>query len=397
MRLVLIADTFPPLKSSGAIQIRDLSREFVRQGHELTVLLPSSVIKQPFIVENVDGVELIRLRSPRIKDLNYLRRTINEFITPFMMYLNLRKSRVDLQKLDAVLWYSPSIFLAPLANFLKKKNNVKGYLIIRDIFPDWAVDMGLIQKNSIVHSILSLVANYQYSVADYIGVQSKGNLVYFEGSGRHSRQKIEVLNNWLGSRTFSQKYINLKETKFAKRKVFIYAGNMGIAQGLNIFIDLACHLKQRKDLGFLFVGRGSEFAQLKKRSDDKKLENLLFYDEIDPDEIGGLYKQCIAGIVSLDLRHKSHNIPGKFLSYMQYGLPVLACINKGNDLSELIKYENIGQVCESNCIKELIDVTEKLIRQIEEDEGISKRCIAFFEKEFTVENTVKQICSSITS
>jgi len=64
---------------------------------------------------------------------------------------------------------------------------------------------------------------------------------------------------------------------------------------------------------------------------------VLFYDEIDPDEIPGLYAQCHVGIVALDPRHKTHNIPGKFLSYMQSGLPVLASINPGNDLVELIQ------------------------------------------------------------
>ncbi len=397
MRIVLIADTFPPIKSSGAVQIRDLCREYVRQGHLMTVLLPSSVIKEPWSVENIDGVQLIRLRSPKSKDLNYLLRTINEFITPYLMYRNLQKSGFDFQKLDAILWYSPSIFLSPLANILKKKNKVKSYLIIRDIFPNWAVDMGLIRRYSIIHLIFDLVAKYQYSVADYIGVQSDGNLVYFNGSINHSRQKVEVLHNWLGPRIFSQSHIDLNQTKFANRKVFIYSGNMGVAQGLNIFIELANHLNQRKDLGFLFVGRGSEFARLKKSANEKNIDNILFYDEVDPDEIGAIYSQCIAGIVSLDSRHKSHNIPGKFLSYMQHGLPVLACINLGNDLSDMIRSENIGQVSESNCVIELIEMTEKLILQIENDKDISNRCLALFEKKFTVQNAVKQINDSLNS
>jgi glycosyltransferase involved in cell wall biosynthesis len=397
MRIVLIADTFPPIKSSGAVQIRDLCREYVNQGHLITVLLPSNVIKEPWSIENIDGVQLIRLKSPKSKDLNYLLRTINEFITPYLMYRNLQKSGFDFQKLDAILWYSPSIFLSPLANILKKKNKVKSYLIIRDIFPNWAVDMGLIRRYSIINLIFNLVAKYQYSVADYIGVQSKGNLVYFNGSNSHSRQKVEVLHNWLGPRIFSQSHIKLNQTKFANRKVFIYSGNIGIAQGLNIFIELAYHLNNRKDLGFLFIGRGSEFNRLKKNANDKNIDNILFYDEVDPDEIGALYYQCIAGIVSLDSRHKSHNIPGKFISYMQHGLPVLACINSGNDLSDMIRSENIGQVSESNCVMELIEKTEKLIQQIENDKYISKRCLSLFEKKFTVENAVKQINSSLNS
>jgi hypothetical protein len=66
-------------------------------------------------------------------------------------------------------------------------------------------------------------------------------------------------------------------------------------------------------------------------------------DEIDP-EILDLYAQCTAGIVALDPRHRSHNIPGKFLTSMQSGLPALTNINPGNDLAQLIRSGGVGVV-----------------------------------------------------
>jgi hypothetical protein len=92
MRIALIADTFPPLRTSGAVQLRDLSREFVRQGHVLTVLLPAAGLATPWRLDDVDGVQVLRLRAPRTKDINYVRRTLNEFLIPFAMLRNLRKS-----------------------------------------------------------------------------------------------------------------------------------------------------------------------------------------------------------------------------------------------------------------------------------------------------------------
>jgi hypothetical protein len=55
MKIALIADTFPPLRNSGAVQLRDLSREFVAQGHQLTVILPSWEIKEDFLLEEMEG------------------------------------------------------------------------------------------------------------------------------------------------------------------------------------------------------------------------------------------------------------------------------------------------------------------------------------------------------
>lgn len=92
MRIALIADVFPPLRSSGAIQLRDLSHELVRQGHHLTVMIPAPDIDQPWLLEKLGGVEVLRLKAPRTKDMSYARRTVAEFLMPFAMRRNLRKS-----------------------------------------------------------------------------------------------------------------------------------------------------------------------------------------------------------------------------------------------------------------------------------------------------------------
>jgi glycosyltransferase involved in cell wall biosynthesis len=179
------------------------------------------------------------------------------------------------------------------------------------------------------------------------------------------------------------------------RKIFVYAGNMGVAQGLDVVIELAERLKIRRDIGFLFVGRGGEADRLAQLVQKRALNNVLVFDEIDPDEIPDLYAQCHVGIVALDARHKSHNIPGKFLTYMQCGLPVLANVNSGNDLAELIRQGDVGQVCESNDIAVLEKMVCILLDQLSVDIEISQRCKDLFERQFSVQRAVKQIVSSI--
>ena len=92
----------------------------------------------------------------------------------------------------------------------------------------------------------------------------------------------------------------------------------------------------------------------------QQLDNVVFFDEIDPDGIPDLYAQCHAGIVALDSRHKSHNIPGKFLTYMQNGMPVLAYVNSGNDLVQIIRDEDVGEVCETDDLDELTSLADRL-------------------------------------
>ena len=394
MRIALIADTFPPLRTSGAVQLRDLSWEFARQGHQLTVLLPASDLDRDWELQNADGVEVLRLRAPRTKDIGYVRRTLGELLMPFAMLRNLRKSPLARQKWDGVVWYAPSIFHGPLARALKRASGCKGYLIIRDIFPEWAVDMGLMGRG-LPYRFFDAVARYQYSVADVIGVQTPGNLAYFEKWRQQPGRTLEVLQNWLGEPAKKPCAIRVDATLLAGRKVFVYAGNMGVAQGMDRVLDLAERLLHRPDVGFLFVGRGSDAARLKTTAQARGLSNVVFFDEIDPDEIPDLYAQCSVGIVALDPRHQSHNIPGKFLTYMQSGLPVLANVNAGNDLAALIRREQVGQVCESNDVEQLARMAETLLNQIAADGALPARCSQLFARQFSVEQAVCQILTAL--
>lgn len=390
MNIVLIADTFPPLRTSGAVQLRDLSREFVKQGYSLTVLLPAAELKKPWVLEDFGGVRVLRLRAPKTKDIDYVRRTIGEFLMPYTMLRNLRKSPLAVEQWDGVVWYAPSIFLGPIANSLKKASNCKGYLIVRDIFPEWAVDMGLMGRG-LPYRFFRAVANYQYSVANVIGIQTSGNAVYFEQWLQKHGRELEVLQNWLSDAPAGYCSIDISKTSLAGRKVFVYAGNMGVAQGMDILLDLADKLRSRTDIGFLFVGRGSDAHRLAEEAKSRKLENVLFHDEIDPDEIPGLYAQCDVGLVALHPKHKTHNIPGKFLTYMQSGLPVLAKINQGNDLVSLIQQERVGASVTDESVGSLQRMAEALIEQCNEDLELPSRCRALHQRLFSPEAAVKQI------
>lgn len=393
--LVLVADTFPPLRTSGAVQLRDLSRELVRQGHKLTVLLPAADLDGPWRLDTWEGVRILRLRAPKTKGIGYVSRTLNEFWMPFAMWRQLLRSPLAQESFDGVVWYSPSIFHGPLVKALKRQSNCPAYLIIRDIFPDWAVDMGLLGRG-LPYKVFSEVARYQYSVADVIGVQTLGNLGYFERWQAQGGRRLQVLPNWLGAPSQRRCSIQINQTCFAGRKIFVYAGNMGVAQGMDRVMDLVGQLQVRSDVGFVFVGRGSDAKRLKDQAESLSLTNIIFFNEIDPDEIPDLYAQCHVGLVALDPRHRSHNIPGKFLTYMQSGLPVLANINDGNDLAGMIREHRVGQVCENNDLLTLKEMAEQLIEQIDADINMSNRCKTLFDQQFKVESAAKQIVAALS-
>lgn len=296
-----------------------------------------------------------------------VRRALAEMWLPFAMYRNLRKSPFAAMKWDLLVWYSPPIFFGPLIAAMHRRSKAWRYLILRDIFPEWAVDLGLMRRGP-VYSVFKTIAAFQYSMADVIGVQTPSNLAYLAGWARPPRRRVEVLHNWLAATAPGACSIAVGKTALAGRKIFVYIGNMGVAQGMDIFMEVIGALRHRDDIGFLFVGRGSELARLQAEKTSRELDNVLFFDEIDSLEIPGLLEQCHVGLVALHPDHKTHNIPGKFVSYVHYGLPVLARVNAGTDLQRLIEENEVGKVYVGSSVGELA----RLAEQLADDDGLRR-------------------------
>jgi glycosyltransferase involved in cell wall biosynthesis len=393
MRIALIADAYPPLRSSGAVQLRDLSREFVRQGHDITVIVPSASLGAPWALETLDGVQVLRVKAMQTRDTSYVWRTLAELALSHFVRKGLEASPLRDVKWDAVVWYSPTIFFGKAVAWLKAKSRCPSYLIIRDIFPEWAVDLGLMGRGA-VYKFFKHFERVQYKAADTIGVQSHAGLPYFAEWSRQPGRRLEVLQNWLAPAENVGCSIKVSETHLAGRRIFVYAGNMGAAQSMDMVLGLADRLKDRADVGFLFVGRGSDVPRLRALAEEKQLPNVLFHDEIDPTEVPGLLAQCHVGLVMLDPRHKTHNVPGKFLTYMQAGLPVLARINAGNDLIDLIAHERVGSAYVGDSIEAFGDLGINLVSSNDRD-GMAQRARALSDSLYSSRAAVVQIVADL--
>jgi len=402
MRIALIVDAYAPSRISAAVQMRDLAMEFVARGHQPTVLVPESQLSNFWSLEDLEGVSVLRLRAFRTRDVGRLnpignvRRALAEISLPFAMLWGLSRSPLANEKWDGVVWFAPSIFTGLLANRLKNRSNCRAYLIMRDIFPDWAVDSGVLRKG-IAYKFLKMVEKYQYSVADVIGVQTPSDLDYMRNRSHEPGQRIEVLNNWLSAPKEESDRSLTVSLGLPDKLIFVYAGNMGLAQGMDCMITLAQNLSDRSELAFVFVGRGTEVARLKRMVAKKHLKNVVFHEEVEPWEVAGVLKQCHVGLLALDPRLKSHNIPGKLLSYLQVGLPVLARINIGNDLEKIIDDYDVGRVCAGDDDDRLQRFAEELIDNPDVRAEMAGRGKDLASKMFSTENTVEQLINGLTS
>jgi UDP-N-acetylglucosamine:LPS N-acetylglucosamine transferase len=372
----------------------DLAKEIVSRNIDVDVLTTESSLKTAFSIKKEEGVNVIRVKTGQFDNVSNFRRTINELLIPFYMIKALIICDYDIKNYDGIISWSPSIFFGPLIYFIKKLNNAKSYLILRDIFPEWAYDLRILKKG-FVYTFFKLTSFFQYKISDKIGVQSESN-IQFVKNYNIPLKKIEVLNNWYSDKKNEECNINLSGTNLKNKKIIVYGGNIGAAQGIKKIVSLCEKINEKDNIGFLFIGRGSNFYKLKEEILKKNIKNTLILPEISPNQIPNLYKQCHIGLVILDERHKTHNIPGKFLSYLYSGLPVFALVNKNNDLIKMINENDLGFATdfqEPNYLKKNLLA---LIDSIDYDHLSNikrKNCIEFASKNFHPSVSAEKVLS----
>jgi glycosyltransferase involved in cell wall biosynthesis len=341
MRLVLVVDIYPPSNNAAGLLMRDLAHALADEGHEVLLVTPdSSLSEYKLLEEERSNVTILRVKAGPLKGQSRVRRARGELLLSGVLWRGYETSAVSTLSVDAIIWYSPSIFLARFVQRLKKRESCPAYLILRDIFPDWAVHIGVLRKG-LIYWLFKCFEHFQYSVADVIAVQSPANRAYFSKSKFSSR--LDVLYNWINL----DKKLPLSNNIFDSlgldgKKVFVFGGNLGVAPDMGNLIRLAKRLAVRPDVRFLFIGAGTEVPYIKKQMASGQLPNVVLAPAIDPGEFRLLLRRCRAGLISLDRRLGTHNIPGKLLSYLEAGLPVLASLNPGNDLRELLQESGAG-------------------------------------------------------
>lgn len=393
MRLLVLVDTYVPARISAALQMHDFCRELVAQGHEPTVVVPAPELDAPTRRERVDGVDVLRVRAPRTKDIGHVRRALAEATLSLVLRRGIRASALRTQRWDGVVWYSPSIFLGPLARHLMRRDGCQGYLILRDLFPDWAVDAGLLRRG-LAWRVFKNVERYQYRVATVIGVQTPANVALVARDAPPGA-RIEVLNNWLAEPRRAISRFDVGASTLAGRTLFVYAGNMGAAQGMDILLDLARELRDDPAVGFVFIGRGSETERLRARARDEHLSNVLFVDEVAADEIPAILEHAHVGLIALDPRHTTHNIPGKFITYLRAGLPVLARVNAGNDLQGVIDQEGVGRAVGGDDLESLVRHARELASEVQTRDVMSARARALAQRDYSPAGVVAQVIAGL--
>lgn len=170
------------------------------------------------------------------------------------------------------------------------------------------------------------------------------------------KDKVEYFPNSAIIRPLKQtknKNILKKYNISEKNITFIYGGNLGKPQGLKHFADCLELCKEIPDIQFIVVGKGSEKKLLFEKI--ANLKNVLTLDVLSPEDYNELCNACDVGLVLLDKNFTIPNYPSRMLSYMENAKSMLACVDRNNDVPDLIKQAKGGTYCYSEDPKDFVE------------------------------------------
>lgn len=395
MRILIVVDCYYPSSKSGAKLIHDLGVELYQQGHQITILTPSERNIFDLELTTEDGLQIARIKNGQLKGVSKIRRALREI----GLSRTLWKKGEDFFRAnphDLIIYYSPSIFFGDLVRKLKMLWDCPAYLILRDIFPQWAIDAGLMRKG-LTYQFFRWKEIRQYQAADIIGVQSPANLDYFTAMSSRNQFNLEVLYNWtVPGEAPKPSFTYRKQLGLQDKVVFFYGGNIGVAQDMDNIIRLAEGMRHEPHAHFLLVGEGSEVERLKALIITKGLSNIQILPAVGQQEYLAMLSEFDVGLISLDRRLRTQNFPGKLLGYMSCAKPLLCSINPGNDLKTMVEWHQAG-LCSINgedesFLNHALSLTrDELLRR-----RLGRNSRQLLERNFSVSKIASQILGHFT-
>jgi len=337
MKILYVSQYFPPEMGAPAARVSELSRHWVRAGHDVTVLTgfpnhPTGKLAAGYrkhfrrlvLTEEIDGVKVVRTwllplpnRKPYERMLNYTSFCISAAFTGLF-----------LSRPDVVIASSPQLLVGLSGWWLARLKRASFVFEVRDLWPESLAAVGVGSSTSVLHRTLARIANLLYRRADRIAVVSPAFKDYLVKRLNVAAGKIFVVQNGVETDLFDsgRPQPNLRSKLGLEGKFVVsYIGTIGIAHGLEKVLDAAAELQYtHPQIAFLFVGEGSDKERIISIAASRKLINVRFVDEQPRERIP---EYICASDTCLVLLKKSEIfktvIPTKMLEFMSCARPVI--------------------------------------------------------------------------
>lgn len=395
--LFLTLNSFSSITENGIYT--DLLREFVKNGHNLYIVTPVEKRKREETrVINEKNTVILKLNIGNIQKTNLIEKGISTLTLESKFKKGIEKYFNEVT-FDLILYSTPPITLQKAVNYVKKRDQAKTYLLLKDIFPQNAVDLDMLKTTGIKSLIYKYFRNKEeklYAISDYIGCMSQLNVDYIlKHNPSLSGANVEVCPNSIEPIDISisdeeKKQIREKYNIPIDKTVFLYGGNLGKPQGIKFLIDCIRENEKINLSHFLIVGSGTEFDQIQTYFDNEKPCNASLLNQLDKTDYEQLANSCDVGLIFLDHRFTIPNFPSRLLSYMQASIPVLAATDSNTDIGEVIEEGQFGYWCESTNV----NIFNQHVQNLCDEElrlQLGKNARTYLEKHYTANHSYEII------
>lgn len=300
----------------------------------------------PTELESIDNINVLRVKTGNITKTNFIEKGIAT-LSIERQYLRAINKYFKNVHFDMLIYSTPPITFEKVVAYFKKNQHSITYLMLKDIFPQNAVDVEIMKSGSIVHRIFRRKEKQIYAISDYIGCMSPANIDYvIRHNPEVDKDRVELFPNTIKVRPQKPKSNDFKIRRNLgipdDKLVFVFGGNLGIPQGIDFLIDCLEKLQAYEKAYFLIVGDGTERGRIETRINDLWLQNVKLLNHISKNDYDQLIYECDVGLVLLDKRFTIPNYPSRTLAYMDMALPVLAATDNASDVKDLLKEAECG-------------------------------------------------------
>lgn len=375
----------------------DLLKKFRDEGHDVTIVAPieRKYGKATSIIKN-NGVTILNVWTTNIQKTNILEKGITTLLIEYF-FLFAIKRYLNYNKIDLIIYSTPPITFTNLIIWLKKKNNAKTYLLLKDIFPQNAVDLKMLNKNNLLYYYFRKKEKKLYQLSDHIGCMSEYNKKYIlEHNSWINEKKIEVNPNsiYLDKNEGNPNKINdLINIIPANKIIFVYGGNLGKPQGLNFLLEIIEDSIQNSDAYFIIVGSGTESKRIFDWFSINKPSNALLINHLSHQKYNELLQYCHVGLVFLHPDFTIPNYPSRILTYMENKLPILFGIDNNTDVGKEAEEQNYGFSCLNGDLMKFRNYIQLLTTDAKLREHMGKNGFARLKRDFNVNYSYKMIMS----
>jgi glycosyltransferase involved in cell wall biosynthesis len=335
VKIAFICQYFVPEIGAPSARVSELCREWVRQGHEVTVVTglpnhPTGIVapeyqRTVFRIERLDGITVFRNWLYATPNEGFVKRTLSHLS---FMLASIVLTTPRLRRYDVIIVSSPAFFAVVSAWFMSRVWRLPYVFEVRDLWPGIFIELGVLKNRPIIR-LLEAVEMFLYRQAARVVVVTHSFRDILVRRGL-SPTRVATITNGVDCEAFRpgpRENEIRREHGFSRKFVVLYIGAHGISQALSSVLDSARALEAHRDVLFVFVGEGAEKASLVEKAARLGLGNVRFFPGQPKHLMSSWY--AAADVLLVPLRNIplfETFIPSKMFEIMACGRPIVGSV-----------------------------------------------------------------------